>query len=829
MRALKWFSTVSILMGGLSVASLCFTANASVIDSNDTNRSRAPITSTVPSATGATDASQMNMQDWNNFFKQNGMGSDSIGNTLGQFSSTDMGSVAFSGDPNQLSSENLKANATVKNIPSVTAFSQQLFAELATQASSNSIFNAATQAKTIKCYITRNIPYGYKCPYTGLSYSGMKYGNIDRTKKQCESECYQQRECLNLELNPQKKIDTYPDQTFSLTINKQTITIPADNTKILENVQFSDVMAQHDEKAYYELIYKNRNGRDIVVATNFLSSGGGGKKTFYINDIVQDVKINIYTKSTATVNVEIKNIELNYKQNDRWFCPSQQDISQMKPGDFSILCPSGETLTIPYTYPGGGTVNFKICADGKGSGDNMDGTYSSQSTCVSACRIQYGCSEDLTAINTESLQNFEEGCIEGQTNCSNTTKDCLKARTTATTKVLNEVVFDATQNSWPTVLSGVQLQNVDRPRILLDDQKTFQERSQEEWKDKAYKAMADAKTYNYTTIGIGEDTNSSSAYGIYLKSGVSYGVANTASRSLVWKLKPKALEVNSGKNYYVYNVVIANVEYRNYDTVSGKTTTVGANGSDLWQNYLNNPTLGELTNQGNPAVLIDEIWWLKTSTADTFKPFLRAIDKYRYTVVENNDTNKTSLTYSVNNSSSYMFETFSGATWTGISSASQAEYMQTETFAQPNMYYEYTIISELGNMLDILPGLARRAQYTLQESGQTVSIQRYYTGNRDGTGDYIPKFRTYGIYSQEQLTYGDIANLINNGNVKAYFEMGAELNFPKVVKDDASVQNGIQIFLYGPEANNSAFMNIKPKQTDIGKKGFIFVFLQDGE
>lgn len=735
-----------------------------------------------PAATGSTTPGSKNIADWDQYFKDRGMGSGSIGTGMGVFSNTQIGQAAFGGDPASLSNENIGANQSLKDIKSVNSYTDSLRSSLMTAAMTNSVFQPNGDAKTVKCYITRNIPLGWKCLYTGLTYSGNKYGSVDKTKQACEQQCYQQYSCVNLEQDVTQKTDTLDDKIFSLsTKTSESFTILADTKRIASYLSFQE---SKNGSARYTITYTNKNGKTSVVTQDMLTDANNKtERTFYINDVAYSITVTIKKEAIGGASeIQIQNISLVYKENNRYVCPSVQDLSGINPGQFSYKCPSGNIYTVGY-----GSQSYTICKDGWSNGDNIDGTYSGRGACESVCRYQHKCEQAFDTINTEALKTFEEGCIEGTPNCNNASEDCKKARLSGA-KVANETIFDSGNIPQTTIVNSVQVAGASRPRVLLNEDISFEKRTMEEWKDSAYKQMWDAKTYDTTKSSLTEDTNASSAYLLKLEEGNAYGAANTSRQSLYWKLKPKAFDVASGKTFFIYIVLSAITEYGYSYNANGEKTEKH-----------------------------DNIWYLKTATG--FKPFRRAVDAYRKSGIDNPLSGIFELTFAKNEYASYKNETFSGSAWYPVGAAETADYYATETFENPKLYFEYLAVDNIAKVQDSLPGLIKSSV----ENGPYVAYS--YTGNFNGSGDAVAKWKIYGIYSQSKMSYGEMQDLIDNSQVSAFYEVGSELNYAKDIIDDSEKNNAVQIYRYGKPNKASAFTRIIPSKQDVGKKGFIFVFV----
>ena len=82
----------------------------------------------------------------------------------------------------------------------------------------------------------------------------------------------------------------------------------------------------------------------------------------------------------------------------------------------------------------------------------------------------HSCSLDNTALSTASLQNFREGCIEGQSDCN---LNICKSLRLNKAQVLNENIFHGDFEPKPTVVNGALIKGAERPKVLLDEDVDF--------------------------------------------------------------------------------------------------------------------------------------------------------------------------------------------------------------------------------------------------------------------------------------------------------------------------------------------------------------------
>lgn len=738
-----------------------------------------------------------NTSDWRDYLNKNGSNESAIGNTNILLNKSPGATAIFSANPNQLSTDGLQQDDKYKDMPSIKAWDKSFQTALTTSSTKNSSTNIAVDS-TVKCYITRDIPIRYKCSKTKLIYGGDMNANGLEAKKQCEDECYEQHECVSLNFSPYPEvvlddidIDT-KDNLDNASISREK-EISSDN--ILDTISFhvdinsSDTNLKEpssiDKYVSLDLSYFDREKENkLLVNTKIFDNNG--TITLKIVDTVDKIFLRAKVL-TENLKVKVSNIKATYRNEGKFICPSAQDISNDNPGEFAQKCPSGHILNFTL-----GTKYYTICADYGIYGDNRDGTFSNFDSCNAICKEQFSCNVDLTTMNTEILKDYREGCIKGQTNC-NSDDVCSNLRQSGA-KVLNENVFDANSKITKTIVNSTQVPGVNRPRVLLSEDLDFIHRSAEEWKDEAYKYMINNNRFNVTNVNLGDDTESSSAYNIGVGGGLdTVGYQGLPKRGLFWILKPKAFDVNTQTNYKFFIVL---------DVVT------------IRQRY---------SDSGNLEKFKDRTLYIKTSQDDDFKPFAKK-EKWaqnRLTTVDGIQQ----YVNSVLDASQWKYESFNTITnsWYSHSSTINAEYFLSEPIVMGEKpYLRFTAVHSLNILNKILPGYI----HSIVTDGPNETIN--YAGTFDGTGDTFSNLRVYAFYvpsSDASPTYGEIVNEIDNETLKPFYENLTPDAYSKYLKNDnGEVKGTINTFLYGAAQNKTSYIQIFPKEDEIGKKGFVFIF-----
>lgn len=768
------------------------------------------INSTVPEATNDTDHTNWNIKDWKNYMQENGANTNSIGNSQATLQSLPGASVSVTGNPNAVNSENIKLDDNLKNEPSLSAFSDDVINNIISSTTSHAD-TSDLFSSTVKCYITRDVPIRYKCSKTQLVYGDGIESDGYESKNRCENECYEQYDAVEV-----KALGTLPTLTMS-NINIQTPTQEQLDSDILQSdayLQSNDATAKKNmvenylkkegqseivvndihvlssisfdyeiaegKSAYISLTYVDRNDNTINFMNNYRITGSTSKE-FAINEVVKKVDISIYAKDVDDT-VLVKNIKLNYKGGE-YICPHTQDISTENAGNFAYICPSGNTKKIDIDYR-----SYTICEDYGVTGDNLDGTFSTLDMANSICKKNYTCSMDVSLMNTEILKGFREGCIEGQSDC---TDELCKQLRLESNPIINENVFDAGQKPIPTIVSESRVAGTKRPRILLREDLSFIERTAEELKDEAYKNMLDEKTYAVSAYNIEENTEQSNAYAMGIQ-GTNNLYASSTKRALFWVLKPAAFDYDAQKKFYSV-----------FDVVVKRSVTL---------------------EDGSTDFIKDRILYLKLNDgSDTLKPFARKVDWAKDVKIVGEDGNP-AWQHQELLTSVWKYESFNTTTnkWYTHSSGLTAEYFRNaKVEIDEKPFLRIPIISDVANFVYLFPGVAR----SMVKNGP-YEIKNY-TGDFNGSGEVIVKVTNYDFLkdSSEALTYSQIVEMIDNEEMKPIYD---SLNFgsmQKTVMDDSGkVGADTQLYLYGKKENKTGFIRLFPKNEDIGKNGFIYIF-----
>ena len=768
----------------LLVSSLC---------SGDNNTTDSNLTTPYPKATilkeGVPDAvndnnfSNWNVSNWQNYFKGKGADDSVIGNTQAMVGGTAEGKIAFDSNPNFLTTDALKDNENVKTNPAISGMDSSTQQEVLSRSLNNVYVSLINIEDSIKCYITRDVSFRWQCNYTGLIYGGRINESGRVAKQNCINDCFEQKACVNI--NPESSVENVIvpklDCDFSLQ-EECSASLALNKDKIIEKLTINFAEKEENNNYLIDISLSRDDGTTRVLNKNLRRDFIDDNVTINIRESVKDINltVKIFNDNNTSIS-DILNVELQYRKDDKWICRSLQDVNNVDGGNYGYSCSSGNVVTF---VVGGKT--YKICNDGGLGADNQDGTFSTKNSCLSICKMAKDCTPDFSTFTTEAVKTLREGCIEGQAGCNNEREDCKASRLKGDV-ILNEVVFDATAEKRITIQNSVQVKDTKRPKVDPGEDLDFERRNQEEWKDEAFKNMATKAKYSFVKSPIGENTEAQSAYRMQFVSGASYGVTGTAIRQLNWLLKPEAYDVNNNQTNYLYTVLVANLGYHEY------------------------------ASNGKLEKKRKQIWYIKTSDNDTFKAIKVGFDLGYNSINDNNNT-----IFVETAASQLSDKTFISNSWIGLSPFKSAEYFKTIKFGDNDKpYWTFPVVSKIGNLIYMLPGMVR----SVERKDAAYDIYKY-NGSFDGSGDGMLNFSIYTYYSTTPITYAQLYEKMSNEEAKKIYKQGEEYLYVKNVDGDGHKNKNVELFQYGTADKSTIYTRVFPNKDDIGKKGFIYVFIQ---
>lgn len=766
----------------------------------------------IPAETNSSLPENWNVLDWKKHVENEANTSMPLNNSLPTNAQATVGSVfqqhsdiAFSGNYNELSSQALIANESLSGDNSIqNGYTSDFENSMIEESIDNPFVNLIDIPDTISCYIARDISFRWECPIDNMVYGGDIQSDGREARLKCENGCYSQKPCVNVGTADSNSTQEYLDLLCDFTANPSGCTysyaLSANGIRTI-NASF---LATPENKQKYKLSVSTINDGNKFenLVTNMNNLIFDNNMTIRINKIAKNISFNIspiLENNTTVGNVLINKITINMKENQKWICPSLQNIEVYEDNNMTYNCPSGNIVSLV----GANSNSYSICNDGLYPADNQDGTFSSEQMCISMCKTGVKCEPNTTTMTTSTLEHsFREACLEGQPNCSNSNYDCKNARL-SNEVIVNETVFDASRTPIITIQNSIAVAGTSRPRISntqtgSETESEYQIIHREEWKDEAFQDMVNSAKYVISKTKIGEDSNSSSGYRKGITSGANYGQSSLSGvNSLSWNLKPKALDANNGQSYKLYALFEANIFYSGYNI------------------------------EGNAVKKAKKVWYVKDSGSDVFHGIKFGDDIGYYELQKNVDENNiTTLSKeffpNIHATIDYKrFNTFS-ETWVAYSPASTlAPAFSTMVFdAQHQLpYWNIPLVENLNSLAYTMEGFVRRRE-------PVPSSTKHYTGVFDGTGDGLLSLKVYVGYDINDLSYEEIFQKIDNEEFHEIYSMLEERLYKNAPRSDSSNTQLIDLYQYGPSNNTTIYATIKTKEEDIGKKGFIYVFFQ---
>lgn len=745
----------------IKLSLLLITFTVALFSSQNTNqdvlnfkKQKTTSTKTYKQSTKDKDSAKWNTSDWSDYAKKNGANTGSIGKMQSFFGTSKRQKTINDANSNNINADN-------KNTGNSNAWNNKISGDLKrnTSLQSSSLFSLRTSTK---CYIARDLPIKYKCSKTGMEYGGLLQSNGYEAHNACLQECFEPKKCLTVKKEEKNYLKF---QKMEVSNNKQIIEVSKNiNSEYpLSNISISiNTTKEYSSKLK---IYITKNEKISLIGDFKLNNN---KLMIPLNYTAEKITLSL-EQTTTNETTKLTDIQISIVHKEKSICPFLQDISFRNSGDFSYVCPSGKIST--FTKNG---RTYKICQDSGVIGKNKDGTFSTSQECSSVCKKQYECKVNSTSYNFNFLKEVREGCIEGENNCQ--TDTCSKLRESGA-KIINETVFDATGKATVTISKGMLQKNTTRPKPLVSTDLAYENREEQELKNKAYIRMINNKTYATSALKLSEVTQSDSAF------------AKDDNGKINWLYKPSSSEVNEKKyNFYIILEILA-------DRIKNRELTI----KDKNRN---------------------RIFYTKINNSDGFKSF--AIQEKAYTMTKNSQGR---LKKTINNQATLNYKTFSSNSWHYISPNNILESFKTEKLELKDAYVRNVALSYNGVV------------YRMKNNGLVSSIvndEKIYNTKTTGTGEVIADYLLYGFIAEKdkRISYEDAINMITTKKIKPFYSFILEKDYSKILRDDSlnfteqeiGDKFSIQTYLYGRIDNKTGFLKIKPSKEDVAKRGYIFMF-----
>lgn len=750
----------------------------------------------IEAETNSTDSSKWNLTDFKKHFTENGMNEGMIGNTNTLMMQGTEGALSASQNPNKMTTDSLKSNEDVNTSDWLSGWNNALQDVVITSAIQNTNVSLLKVDDTrINCFLTRDISFQWQCTKSGLIFGGEMNSNGRTARLKCEHECYEQEMCVSVQ-------DTYDatnfykkaDVSWKGIVNKDanlTFNVPVNSSRILSYAQVE--MPQKYKNIGLTIEYIGKSNKTMYAVKNINLETYDSNNTIQINTQVSNLKFTLspLKKDANDTEVIVSSVNLTYVADRKFICPALQDVKDLVQDSLGNKCLNGQITT--FTLTNGKT--YELCSTSSLQGDNKDGTFSTESSCNAVCKVSYECEPNYTTMSTDTLEQVREACMVNDENsmCSDTTEDCKVARLTKA-PILNEIVFNATSKAVNTIVDGIQIQGTNRPRVEPNESLNYERKKQEEWKDGAFMDMSKFSKYNKTTTAIGDESPVQHAYRMSIGQGANVGLpgtSNVATRGLMWLLKPNSMDVNTDNNKYFYSILKARFGYMDYDVYGAKQKK------------------------------FKEIWYLKTSENNDDLLAIKYGKDIGY--IGSVDGN---FSFIYNEYASMQDMTFNTAskTWIAFNPYQTAQHFKTSTLdgneTKGLPYWEIPIVNNSGLIVKQFDGMVT--------SRDPLPVRKeHFDTKMDGTGDGMLYYELLVYYSNTPKTFSELYTLIDSGEMKSIYKSTEAHLYKNSIDGDGSISNkDIKIFRYGPASDSTIYTQIYPKAEDVGKKGFIFIFMQ---
>lgn len=775
----------------------------------------------LPSASIDDNKSNWTNENWTSAFTENNI-DGIIGNTMMNISSSSFLNHETT-DTSDLTVDSINENGSSS---AAQGYSENFRRSLTSTITSNGTYKPKTNThgNTLECYITRDLPFRYRCEESGITYgadtiletTGGGISNVDGLSGKealglCKENCKKEVSCIQV-FQGNEEVYNPSDETFSFkSIDDYTSTYNLSSDKevkyFLLNIETSikdkNNKTIDNHKTMLDITFLDINDKEVKSIANYWTRFIKEEKKISINGYIKKIRIRVHSQDKdSIVTGNIKNSKIIYKTNSKYMCPPLQDVANKSNGGYAYQCPSGHKTSFG---------DYQICSGGSLKGDNLDATFSNLNQCNNQCNIPKNCVAEFGTFDATIFQTFREGKLgklgsngkytNSSENDLKSDADCTLARK-SNYQVINETTYDANTRPTQTVFNGSLVKGIDiqRPRILSSVSSSFENRKKEEWKDGAYETMLKEATYSKSNGNLSDERPSQFAYYMSTDSGVAYGVINSLSkRRLIWRLKPSSYCYGDDVRYKLYAVVRIDTE-RYKKTINGN------------------------------EIVRDQVYYIKTSLSDTFIPFARA---YNYATSSSINIGLGEIVPAIKKISSVSPKgtTFKNNMWMDFSLNQTVPSFDNTIFSENEFWHEYSVLSDSGNIINILPGLVKSSTTDYLEKRSDT-----YTGDYDGTGEGIAGYEVFTFYSKDNLSYSDLMNKIKNiddsgkhqvENTSAkIYKAHEEKYFSKYISgDNIQTQSGIDIYQYGKINKSSLKVKIKPQKKDVGKNAFIFIFM----
>jgi len=705
--------------------------------------------------------------------------------------------------------------------------------------------------KNIKCYVKRKLVPKFYCPIPGFENGALVGGSpeddLEKSKKHCDSFCMtpvDENSCTSVNSGFNQETN-FPGESLSFDLSEseqdtnKTLTASAISELEFQKLSYN-ISVQRVPDGPFSEISLEEIPLYYKVSVRYTAHQGDGN---YIESITrhrqsidsQEMSLSYFSFSNPK-DIEIILYEPKLRQTGAFIGHSASDIIQSM---------TANTLKVTYTddkyyfcgsqkVPNadeckGGTVyevdpednpSFKICKKtGRMSGpEHKYGAFYTSNTCAQACRLKQECVQSFSHFSNltgNAQYEIEIGCIDDPTNTKCVPSAC-EAYFRTHEMPQSERVYSQASTSKETVVAGVQVAGVSRPRVDITAEleagasgsdTDYDDVFLDSMKDTAYTNMINKGTFNYSAVSVGKDSPFEHAAKIISGSTTagSYYTSGKTDYELFWKLKPNSYDIKDGSDYYIY--VVALVENA-YVPISGAFLQ-----EDNTVSYTDHKTFKDLT-------------YLTKNPDGSFSPYRIEQYKYVYFDVENSAGKTGWQTNTQHRRDDFVSYDAPTDKMLVTSSTTPAIHFTRQKFDGLRNYEEFQLAFDPYSLFEKTPGISIQTQEISNPSSLPIKV--YNPSKLDAEKKAtMTNYLFYGIYSKTPLNLQELHNLVDEKHLIYNSQKGNQNKF-EIHGDGANSPKNVKMFIKGRPTSTTVTTELTPNIEEEGKDVILFMFLMEG-
>lgn len=674
----------------------------------------------------------------------------------------------------------------------------------------------------LRCFISRKLMPAMECPLVSKTalFGGDVASDLDKNRKECNNYCKDYYGCFSVNQNMPKEIDLGLSGGLAQGWDGMANIPDVTNLGYVEFAYRLDLEAIHQVLPDYELQKENVYFRFDLISR---SSDGIEHKLFdgaqvamrgdeivyraNVGGVYSHLDLKMYKPKTdnGVLNdamtegwpVELVSAKAVFSEDSYYYCDATQVIL---PGQ---IC-KGERVQI--VTDSGIIKEICVSSDPEANGpEPTTAAYYTRSSCERKCYRGAECTPTYNIPGTDiSIASYsvEIGCIDTPDNVRCTTQKCQEYFTDNEATIFEEYNYVDEEVKVPTIQNQAPT-NYMRPSIDLAGELTATGPNSQVFvdsmKDQAYLEMVGSSRYTFTDKLMNDATDIQMHY--------SFQKLAENQRKLEWLIKPSNIAFD-GAPSYKYIVLRLTHTIRPLDAI----ISVGAGVQVI----------------GNGESSFNDIAYAVMSAPGNFKVYKRELEKEMMTI-ETQEVNISGETvvrevpiWHVLNSEEVidkMYDPISDE-WQNYALSMDAIAFDSAPFERGVPIKQYTVSNDLYADLEAMNG-----GYVHYQTLPSGDIQRKYSGAfNDIERSRLRRVEVYGIYSPTPLSYAQLHARVNEGTI--FFDNINQLMYDRPIKGDARVNDRIDLFLQGPVEDMNVISIIRPRESEYGKKSFLFTIVQ---